>query len=102
MKRIRACSVDDIAPGNCLLLPLETPISIFNIDGEFLAIDDTCTHADASLADGFIDDGCVECPVHSALFNLRTGAPLGPPASEPLRTHPVTIEGTEVFVEVAE
>jgi 3-phenylpropionate/trans-cinnamate dioxygenase ferredoxin subunit len=76
------------------------PIAVFNVDGELLAIDDTCTHQDASLADGWLEGCAVECPLHAACFDLRTGMPSGPPAKMPVRTHEVVVEDGLVYVRV--
>jgi 3-phenylpropionate/trans-cinnamate dioxygenase ferredoxin subunit len=78
------------------------PIAVFNVDGEFLAIDDTCTHQDASLADGWVEGCTVECPLHAACFDLRTGMPSGPPAKMPVRTHEVVVADGLVYVRVPE
>ncbi|GAA0903614.1 bifunctional 3-phenylpropionate/cinnamic acid dioxygenase ferredoxin subunit [Pseudonocardia zijingensis] len=80
----------------------EVPIAVFNVDGEFLAIDDTCTHQDASLADGWLEGCTVECPLHAACFDLRTGMPSGPPAKKPVRTHEVLVVEGLVYVRVVE
>jgi len=76
------------------------PIAVFNVDGELLAIDDTCTHQDASLADGWLEGCTVECPLHAACFDLRTGMPSGLPAKMPVRTHEVVVEDGLVYVRV--
>ncbi len=76
------------------------PIAVFNVDGELLAIDDTCTHQDASLADGWLEGCAVECPLHAACFDLRTGMPSGPPAKTPVRTHEVVVADGFVYVRV--
>ena len=54
------------------------PVAVFNADGELFAIDDTCTHQDASLSEGWLEDCMIECPLHAASFDLRTGKPTGP------------------------
>ena len=78
------------------------PIAVFNCGGQFYAIDDTCTHADASLAEGeFLHDKCqVACPLHGARFDIKTGEALSLPAVTAVETYKVTVEGTEIFVEV--
>jgi 3-phenylpropionate/trans-cinnamate dioxygenase ferredoxin subunit len=75
------------------------PIAVFNVAGDFYAVDDTCTHQDASLADGFVEDDCtVECPLHASCFDLRTGLPSGPPAKIAVRTHTVVVQDGTIFV----
>ncbi len=91
---------EDIPLGEAVRIEAEVPIAVFNVDGELLAIDDTCTHQDASLADGWLEGCAVECPLHAACFDLRTGMPSGPPAKMPVRTHEVVVEDGLVYVRV--
>ncbi|MGI4895793.1 MAG: bifunctional 3-phenylpropionate/cinnamic acid dioxygenase ferredoxin subunit [Janthinobacterium lividum] len=101
--RVVACSRDDLPPGEVIRLDrpeLSAPVSVFNVDGDLFAIDDTCTHADESLADGWVEDCAVECPRHASAFDLRTGVPAGPPAMTPVRTHLVEVVDGEIVVEV--
>jgi 3-phenylpropionate/trans-cinnamate dioxygenase ferredoxin component len=95
-------SVDDIPLGEAVrVVEAEVPIAVFNVDGELFAIDDTCTHQDASLADGWVEGCTVECPLHAACFDLRTGMPSGPPAKLPVRTHEVVVDDGFVYLRVA-
>jgi 3-phenylpropionate/trans-cinnamate dioxygenase ferredoxin component len=91
---------EDIPLGEAVRVDAEVPIAVFNVDGELLAIDDTCTHQDASLADGWLEGCAVECPLHAACFDLRTGMPSGPPAKSPVRTHEVVVADGYVYVRV--
>jgi 3-phenylpropionate/trans-cinnamate dioxygenase ferredoxin component len=79
-------------------------VGVYNCQGNYYAIDDVCTHAFALLHEGSVDRvRCtVECPLHSAEFDLRTGAVLAPPASEAVATYPVRLVGDEVQVELEE
>jgi 3-phenylpropionate/trans-cinnamate dioxygenase ferredoxin subunit len=96
---IRVCAVADLPEGEAVRLDVEVPIAVFNVGGDLYAIDDTCTHQDASLADGYLDDDCtVECPLHASCFDLRTGEVSGPPATVPVRTHAVVVENGTIFV----
>jgi 3-phenylpropionate/trans-cinnamate dioxygenase ferredoxin subunit len=95
-----ACALDDLPPGEIVRVDLPVPVSVFNVDGELYAIDDTCTHQDASLADGWFEGCAVECPLHASTFDLATGAPSGPPAVRPVRTHAVSIVDGDVVVHV--
>lgn len=74
------------------------PIAIYKVDGEYFATEDTCTHGDASLADGLQEGFVIECPFHSGTFDIRTGKALTSPVSEDLRTYRVTLEGGELIV----
>jgi 3-phenylpropionate/trans-cinnamate dioxygenase ferredoxin component len=97
---ITVCAVADLPDGEAIRVEgAPVPVAVFNVAGELFAIDDTCTHQDASLADGYLEDDCtVECPLHASCFDLRTGRPSGPPAREPVRTHTVVVQDGTVFV----
>jgi 3-phenylpropionate/trans-cinnamate dioxygenase ferredoxin subunit len=98
LSAVAVCHEDDLPPGGVRRVDLEPPIAVFNVDGVFYAIDDTCTHANASLSEGDVDGCAVECPWHIATFDLRTGEPSSLPATKPVRTHSVKIEDGTVFV----
>jgi nitrite reductase/ring-hydroxylating ferredoxin subunit len=100
MTWIRACALDDIEPGEAVVVEVDPPVAVFNVDGEFLATADTCTHARSSLAAGYIEGDQVECSWHMAKFCLRTGKALTLPATQPLTTYPTKVRNNEVFVEV--
>src|SRR6185295_2214727 len=72
---IAVCRVEDLPVGEARLVEVEPPIAVFNVDGVLYAIDDTCTHSQASLSEGDVDPikCAVECPFHLARFDLRTG-----------------------------
>lgn len=74
------------------------PISVFHTDEGLFAIDDTCTHQDASLADGWVEHCTVECPLHESCFDLRTGRVSGPPAKVAVRTYPVRVLDGDIVV----
>ena len=73
-------------------------IALFSVDGEIYATDNICTHAYASLADGFVDGDTVECPLHEACFDIRTGKALTAPATVDLRTYPVQVVDGRILV----
>ena len=90
----------DIPPGHAARVEIdEVPVAIFNVDGTFYALDDTCSHAEASLSEGDLDlDRCaIECPLHGSTFDLRTGEPLTLPAVEPVRVHHVDVDQNGVL-----
>jgi 3-phenylpropionate/trans-cinnamate dioxygenase ferredoxin subunit len=98
---IPVCALADLPDGEAVRVETDVPIAVFNVGGTFYAIDDTCTHQDASLADGWLEGCTVECPLHASCFDLRTGLPSGPPAKRPVRTHQVVVSDGVVHVEVA-
>jgi nitrite reductase/ring-hydroxylating ferredoxin subunit len=73
-------------------------IAIYNLDGEFYATDDICTHAYASLADGYIEDNNIECPLHGGCFDIKTGKAVTAPCTVDLKTYEVKIEGEDILV----
>ena len=96
----KACALTDLAPGDAIRLDTSPPIAVFHTEeGELFAIDDTCTHQDASLADGWVEGCEVECPLHASKFDLRTGAVDSPPAKLPVRVHRVEVVDGEVLIE---
>ncbi len=98
---IRACALSDLPDEGALRVEFDgRPLCIARSQGEVFAISDVCTHADVSLSEGDVEDGTVECRLHGSRFDLRTGAPTGLPATKPVATYPVTIEGDDVLVDV--
>jgi 3-phenylpropionate/trans-cinnamate dioxygenase ferredoxin subunit len=91
----------DIAPGETHRVRANGAIiAIYNVDGTFYATDDTCTHEEASLSDGWLEDTEITCPLHGATFDVTTGAVLTLPATKPLRTYAVRLEGDDIYIEV--
>jgi len=75
-------------------------ICVARIGDQVFAIGDTCSHADASLSEGDITDFKIECWLHGAEFDLRTGEALTPPATAPVKSYLVTVDGDSVTVEM--
>ncbi|HEU5439678.1 MAG TPA: non-heme iron oxygenase ferredoxin subunit [Ktedonobacterales bacterium] len=84
----------DVAEGVPLRVVVEgTPIAIFKVHDELFAIGDTCTHEEFSLTDGeMVDEFTVECALHGARFDLRSGRALCLPAVLPTPSYPVWVE----------
>ncbi len=100
---IAVCTLSELPPGEAHRLDVKPPITVFHTEeGEIYAIDDTCTHQDASLADGWLEGCEVECPLHASRFNLRTGRVDAPPAKLPVRTHEVHIIEDTIYVQVSD
>jgi nitrite reductase/ring-hydroxylating ferredoxin subunit len=74
-------------------------IALYWVEDTPYATENICTHAFARLSEGFLDGDCIECPVHQALFNVKTGAAVSPPAYQPVKTFPCRIEGDEVQID---
>ena len=73
-------------------------IALYDIEGSVFATDNICTHAYARLSDGWLDGELIECPLHAARFDVRTGKVLDPPATEDLKTYPVRVVGDDIQV----
>jgi len=91
--------VGELAPGEmrCVRIGRQR-IALYNVDGEYFATDDTCTHEEASLSEGVLFGDVVECPLHGAAFNVRSGEVEAFPAVVPVATYPVKIDGDEIQV----
>lgn len=99
IERISAGRVEDWPEDEIRRLEGEPPIAVYNHSGNFYATADWCTHDRASLADGWFEDGVVECPWHMAKFCVRTGQALSAPASVDLECFRVEVVDGEVIVE---
>jgi 3-phenylpropionate/trans-cinnamate dioxygenase ferredoxin component len=97
---MRAAKVSNIAPDTAHRVEIgDAAIAIWNVEGQFYATDDECTHEETSLSEGDVWGGVVECPLHGAQFDVRTGDVLSLPAVFPLKTYPVKVEGDQVYVQ---
>jgi 3-phenylpropionate/trans-cinnamate dioxygenase ferredoxin component len=96
---VRVCALGDLPDPGTLAFDLNgTPVVIVKSEGEIFALDEFCTHEEVSLADGEVYDHTVECWLHGSCFDLRSGKPTGPPATRPLATYQVRIDGDDVLV----
>ncbi len=101
MALTRICSISDLAPGEMLRFEEgPEPVLVCNVDGEFFATQDTCTHDEWALSDGDLEGDVVECTLHWAKFCVRTGQVKALPASVPLRTFTVKLDGDDVLVDL--
>ncbi len=75
-------------------------ICLTRVGDEVFAINDTCSHSDASLSEGEVSDYKIECWLHGAEFDLRTGVALTLPATQAVETYAVTVDGNSVTVEI--
>lgn len=73
-------------------------IALYNVEGEYYATHGVCTHENVGLADGFVEGELIECPLHSACFEIKTGKAVNPPAEVDLKTYQVKIEGDTIYV----
>ena len=98
---VRACSLSELPEEGAIRVDLGgKPVCVARSGGEVFAIGDVCSHADVSLAEGDVEDASIECWLHGSVFDLRTGKPSGLPATRPVPTYPVTVEGDDVLVQM--
>jgi 3-phenylpropionate/trans-cinnamate dioxygenase ferredoxin subunit len=96
---IQVAKADDLPPGKMMCVEVAGQrILVANVDGDFYATDDTCTHEDASLSSGSLRGTLVKCPLHGSRFDLRTGEAMEDPAEDPLRCFPVKVRDGVVLV----
>jgi nitrite reductase/ring-hydroxylating ferredoxin subunit len=99
---VRAAAKADVAEGKVLGVKVGgKEIAIYHLPGgEFCATDNICTHEYALLSEGWLENGCIECPLHAAQFDCRTGKALSTPADEDLAVFEIKIEGDDLMVKV--
>lgn len=93
--------LDQLIEGKPVLIEKDgKSICVARVGAEIFAVADTCTHSDASLSEGDVSGFKIECWLHGAEFDLRTGEALTLPANIPLETYAVKIDGNSVTVEI--
>ena len=103
MSFVRACALGDVPEEGAKRVVIDgVPVSVVRSEGEVFAIYDVCSHAEVSLSEGEVEDGHIECWLHGSMFDLRSGKPTGPPATQPIPVYPVKIEGDDIYVAVQE
>ncbi|MCH8612571.1 Rieske (2Fe-2S) protein [Arsenicicoccus dermatophilus] len=98
----KVCALEEIPVGRVAAAEVDGVTIALARTGEreLHAVNDTCTHANVSLSEGELSGCTLECWLHGATFDLRTGAPLTPPATVPVAVYPVKLEGDDVLVDV--
>jgi len=90
---------NEFLPGTWRSLDVDgTLVAVFNLDGEYYAIEDVCTHDGGILTGGALEGEQIVCPRHGARFSIKTGKVLGPPAYEDVATFPLRVEGGMIQV----
>ena len=97
----RVAAKGDVAPEEPIRVQVgEEDIAIYNVDGDFHATSNICTHAYASMVDGFQEGDEIECPLHEGRFNIRTGEALCAPVTDALKVFEIKLEGDDILVKV--
>ncbi len=98
---VAVASVAEIPdPGKRLIELDDRVLVLFHVGGKFFAIDDVCTHDGGPLSEGALDGFAIACPRHGAKFDIRTGAALTMPATQPTEAYEVKVENGQVLVKV--
>jgi len=101
--KVRVAQLEELPRGRGVRVKVgDHTIAMFRIEDEVYALADRCSHAEASLAEGEIWDGTVECPRHGSEFDLKTGKPESLPATVPVPVYEVAVEDGTVYVEVGD
>lgn len=97
---VDVAALADIEPGSAIKVEVQdTPICVVRVGDEVFAVHDVCTHALESLSAGWVDGEGIECPRHGAMFALRSGEALTPPATKAVPTFPVSIRDGRVLID---
>ena len=98
---VRACALAELGAESALAVEVDgTEVAVVRSGDAYYAIADLCSHAAIPLSEGDVEDGKIECWLHGSLFDLATGKPSGLPATKPVPTYAVTVEGDDVLVEM--
>lgn len=98
---IVVASAADVIEGEPLAVQVKgVPIALFRIGEGVFALHDLCSHGAARLSDGFVENGCVECPLHQGLIRIATGESASAPITLPVKTYPVRLMDGQVEVEL--
>ena len=103
-RTIDLLAVDELAEGEMRMVWVDEtdPVLVVHVNGEFRALQGTCSHEYFELDKGFLTAGTITCALHLSRFDLDTGEPLDPPAEEPIARYPVVVENGRVLIEVPE
>ncbi|MDA0567642.1 non-heme iron oxygenase ferredoxin subunit [Streptomonospora sp. S1-112] len=95
----KVCRLSDLPEEGALGVEVgETPVAVVRSQGRVHAISDICSHAEVNLSEGEVEDGTIECWLHGSCFELASGKPINPPATRPVATYAVQIDGDDVLV----
>ncbi len=97
---VKVAQTSEVAPGQIIFVQAGgKDISLLNLNGQYYAVSDICSHEECNMSDGGELEGeSIVCPCHASAFNVHTGAVESPPATEPIETYPVKVEGTDILV----
>ena len=99
MSFIRICPLAEIPVDGAISAQInDEPVAVVRTSENVYAISELCSHAQISLAQGEVDGTTIECWLHGSRFDLPTGKPTNPPATDPIATYPVKVKDGDVYV----
>lgn len=104
MNYIKVCPLTEVPVEGALGVEIDdTPVALVRTgDDEVYALRDVCSHAEVALSEGEVYNHTIECWLHGSCFDLRTGKPTNPPATQPVSTYRVKVEDGDVYVSLGE
>jgi 3-phenylpropionate/trans-cinnamate dioxygenase ferredoxin component len=101
MAFVRACAAGEVGDGTALRVEVDgLDVAIVRNGDDLYAIEDECSHAQVALSEGDVEGCEIECWMHGSRFDLRTGKPTGPPATEPVPIFAVKVDGADVLIDI--
>ena len=101
VEMIKIANTEDVQEGSAIAVEVAgEKIALFNVEGTFYAIDDTCTHRGGPLCEGEVEGTEVTCPWHGAKFDLTSGSVSSPPAPDSVASYKVVVEENEIKIEI--
>ncbi len=101
MSWVRVAALDELEPGSGRRVEIgEHRVALFRVESDVYAIGDRCSHAEASLSEGELDEFEIECPRHGALFDIVSGEALSLPATRPVPRYPTEVRDGGVFLQM--
>ena len=101
MSKILLCKTDEVSDGAPLGVNIEgyPALAVYEVDGEYFATDNLCTHGNAMLTDGYQEGEEIECPFHGGAFNIKSGEPTAFPCQIAVKSYPVIVENNEIYLD---
>ena len=99
---VRVAAASEVAEGQVIGVRIgDQEVAVYHLPGgEYRATSNICSHEYAQLSDGWLEDGCIECPLHAARFDVRTGKALCAPAEANLQVFEVKVENEDLLLKV--
>lgn len=101
VNKVRLCAASEVKEGEPVGVFLENmpALAVYCVDGAIYVTDNTCTHGNAMLSEGYQDGGIIECPFHGGSFDICTGAAKAFPCQIPVKSYPVMIDDGWVCID---